>query len=171
MSKEKYFIIVDMQVDFTTGALANQAAAGLIPAIVEKAKELKKEGWTIVATRDTHYADYLVTQEGKNLPVKHCEINTPGWEVVPEIAKVVDLYVNKDSFGHKDWFRDLKYGAEEIAMCGTCTGICVASNFAILKAIFPETPITVYKDLCACLTPESHEAAIKTMSVQQAIIK
>lgn len=167
MSKEKYFIIVDMQVDFTTGALANQAATDLIPAIVEKAEELKKEGWTIVATRDTHYADYLVTQEGKNLPVKHCEISTPGWEVVPEIAKVVDIYVNKDSFGHKDWFRDLKYGAEEIAMCGTVSEICVVNNALILKAVYPETPISVYKSLCAGLSKEGHNAAMTVMAASQ----
>lgn len=56
-------------------------------------------------------------------------------------------------------------------MCGTCTGICVASNYAAIKAAFPELAITVYKDLCACVTPESHEAAITTMQMQQAVIK
>nr|WP_318706826.1 hypothetical protein [uncultured Treponema sp.] len=56
-------------------------------------------------------------------------------------------------------------------MCGTCTGICVASNYAAIKAAFPELAITVYKNLCACVTPESHAAAITTMQMQQAVIK
>lgn len=50
----KYFIIIDMQVDFVTGALKNDAAKAIIPGIVEKARELKQKGYTIVATRDTH---------------------------------------------------------------------------------------------------------------------
>ena len=176
----KYFIIVDMQNDFTTGALKNDAAVAIIPGIVEKAKELKAKGYTIIATRDTHADNYMETQEGKNLPVPHCIEGTKGWEVVDEIKPLVDRYIDKTSFGFKNWWNylsvknvdaDVLYEEPiEIAMCGTCTGICVASNFSILKATYPETPITVYKDLCACLTPETHEAAITVMKTQQAII-
>lgn len=185
----KYFIIVDMQNDFCTGALKNDAATGIIPAIVEKAKELKAQGYTVIATRDTHQANYMETQEGKNLPVPHCIEGTPGWEVVDEIKPYVDSYVDKPSFGYTGW-KDtitellkaqtgekisdgqIRYNPdpEEIAMCGTCTAICVASNFSVLKAEFPEVPITVYKDLCACLTPETHNAAITVMQTQQARI-
>lgn len=172
----KYFIIIDMQKDFTTGALKNDAATKMIPAIVEKAKELKAKGYTIIATRDTHQSNYLETQEGKNLPVPHCIENSDGWNVVDEIASVVDQYLNKPSFGYSHWDEFFKStfndsNIEDLQMCGTCTGICVASNYAALKAAFPEIAITVYKDLCACVTPESHAAAITTMQMQQAVIK
>ena len=99
----KYFIIIDMQNDFTTGALKNDAATEMIPAIVEKAKELKAKGYTIIATRDTHQENYLETQEGKNLPVPHCIENSDGWQVVEPIAAVTDKYVNKPSFGFAGW--------------------------------------------------------------------
>lgn len=172
----KYFIIIDMQNDFITGALKNDSAKSKIPGIVEKAKELKAKGYTIVATRDTHTDNYLDSQEGKNLPVPHCIKGTSGWEVVDEIKDVVDVYVDKPSFGYANWEEFFKASAEawtvpeEIQMCGTCTGICVASNFAVLKATYPETPIAVYKDLCACLTEDTHNAAITVMKTQQAII-
>lgn len=172
----KYFIIVDMQVDFTTGALANADATKLIPKIADKARELKEQGYKIIATRDTHSEDYLDTQEGKNLPVKHCVRDTAGWEVVQELKPFIDFYVDKPSFGYNSWdvffaneLNDVN--PEVIEMCGTCTGICVASNFAALKALFPETPIVVYKDLCACINQDSHNAAITVMGVQQAILK
>ena len=165
----KYLILIDCQNDFCTGALANPDFEKIVPAIVEKAKELKEKGYHIIATRDTHLDDYSETQEGKNLPVAHCIKGTPGWEVIDEIKPYVDEYVDKPTFGFLDW-KDVIKNPEEIEMCGTCTGICVASNLSILKATFSETPITVYKDLCACVSKESHEAAITVMKMQQAII-
>ena len=170
----KYFVIIDMQNDFCTGSLANKAAVDIIPNIVEKAKELKEKGYKIIATRDTHQPNYLETQEGKNLPVTHCIEGTPGWKVVDEIAPLVDTYVDKPSFGFNAWeeffIDEFNDTPEAIEMCGTCTAICVASNFAVLKATYPEIPITVYENLCACLTPETHNAAITVMKTQQAII-
>lgn len=168
----KYFIIIDMQNDFTTGALSNPDAVAIIPKIVEMAKQKKAEGYTIIATRDTHHTDYMETQEGKNLPVPHCYEGEFGYEVVDEIKSLIDLYVDKPSFGYNKWndFFEEEGAPEAIELCGTCTAICIASNFSILKATYPEVPITVHKDLCACITKESHEAAIKTMQMQQAII-
>lgn len=37
----------------------------------------------------------------------------------------------------------------------------------LLRAKFPNTKITVMKDFCAGVTPESHEAALKTMQMCQ----
>ena len=41
--------------------------------------------------------------------------------------------------------------------------ICVVSNALILKANFPETPISVDAACCAGVTPGKHEAALETM--------
>lgn len=105
------------------------------------------------------------TQEGKNLPVPHCIEGTPGWEVVDEIKPFVDDYVDKTSFGWAGWgkfLRDCDEQPEAIEICGT---ICVISNATILKAAFPETLITVHKDLCAGLN--NHEAALAVMKSMQ----
>ena len=45
--------------------------------------------------------------------------------------------------------------------------ICVVSNALLLKAHFPETEIYVDPNCCAGVTPESHEAALKTMAMCQ----
>lgn len=164
----KYFIIIDLQQDFVNGSLANPAAQAIVPAVAAKAKELKERGYTIVATRDTHQSDYLETQEGKNLPVPHCIEHTDGWQVVDEIKPFIDFYVDKRNFGFGGW-HCLK-NLTEAEMCGTVSEICVASNFATLKAAFPEAPITVHKDLCAGLSEEGHNAAMAVMKAQQAII-
>ena len=47
---------------------------------------------------------------------------------------------------------------------------CVASNATILKAEFPEVPVSVYGNLCACLTPETHAAALTVMQTQQVAV-
>lgn len=172
----KYFIIIDMQNDFTRGALKNDDATNIIGKIADKAKELKEQGYKIIATRDTHTDKYMDTQEGKNLPIPHCIRDTKGWEVVDELKPFVDYYVDKPSFGYNSWdvffaneLNDVN--PEVIEMSGTVTSICVIANGIILKALFPETPIVAYESLCADLNFENQKAAISVMKSQQFIIK
>ena len=65
----KYLIVVDMQTDFITGSLGSDAAEAIVSAVVDK---VKKFDGNVIFTRDTHFEDYLQTQEGRNLPVEHC---------------------------------------------------------------------------------------------------
>ena len=69
---------------------------------------------------------------------------------------------------------EFKYGnytqeivPEKIEIVGLCTCICVVSNALILKALYPDTEITVDASCCACVTPESHKAALLTMKMCQ----
>ena len=180
--KNKLLIVVDMQNDFVTGSLANPAAKKIIPNIVEK---LKAKDYTyLIFTRDTHQKNYLETQEGKNLPVEHCIEGTKGWEIVSELQEFTKnaFIIDKPTFGYKDWKAKLNElfddennqpgdFPEEIELCGTVSSICVASNATILKSLYPEMTISVLKDLCADLSPEGHEAAMKVLNSQQIIIK
>ena len=50
-----------------------------------------------------------------------------------------------------------------IELIGLCTDICVVSNALLLKAEFPEAPISVDASCCAGVTPETHAAALLTM--------
>ena len=57
-----------------------------------------------------------------------------------------------------------EYGEpESIEVCGFCTDICVVSNVLMLRAHFPNTPITVDAACCAGVTPEKHKAALEVM--------
>lgn len=81
----------------------------------------------------------------------------------------------KGTFGYinfknelRDCFDTWPYGVpDEIEIIGLCTDVCVISNAIILKASFPEKPITVDASCCAGITPESHKNALEAMKMCQ----
>lgn len=164
----KHFVVVDMQNDFCTGALANKDAVEVIPRIKAELQAAKAEKANIIFTRDTHGENYLETGEGKHLPVKHCVKDTEGWQVVPELMEEADentLFIDKTHFGFDNWAEYVKEG-DEVTICGTCTDICVISNSLALKAI-EGVEVNVIADCCAGLTKETHEAALNVMKCCQ----
>lgn len=172
----KYLIVVDMQKDFITGSLGTKEAQAILPGVIEKAKSYDGE---VIFTRDTHMPDYLDTQEGKNLPVKHCIIHEEGWKLDEELEalvqeKDVKIY-NKPTFGSVELAACLKeendkMPIEEIELCGLCTDICVISNALLLKAFMPEVPVIVDAQCCAGVTPQSHRNALETMKMCQVLV-
>ncbi len=163
----KYLIVVDMQKDFITGSLGSKLAEKIVPDVVEKVKNFSGK---VIFTKDTHFADYLKTQEGKKLPVQHCIKDTDGWQICDELKPYVNDVVDKITFGSVDLPKILKdYGEkiEEIELCGLCTDICVISNAMILKASFPETKIIVDGKCCAGVSIESHKTALEAMKAVQ----
>ena len=121
-------------------------------------------GEEIIFTRDTHYSNYLDTQEGKNLPVEHCINGTVGWNVLEGLETPNCHYVDKNTFGWDQWKETLgKFNFDEVELIGVCTDICVVSNALLIKALFPETKITVDASCCAGVTPEKHKAALEVM--------
>ena len=169
---KKITVVVDMQNDFLYGSLANDAAVDIIPAVLQ---EIDKSD-VVVYTRDTHGDNYFETQEGKNLPVKHCIKDDWGWEIVDELnPKNLILVgkqfyiVNKPTFGCVDIWKDKFFKKlvnekdVEVTFCGTCTDICVVSNAMIVKSLYPEVVINVKADACAGLTPDKHKAALNVM--------
>ena len=167
----KYLIVVDMQVDFITGSLGSELATAIVPNVVEKVKNFDGK---VIFTRDTHFEDYMTTQEGKNLPVTHCIKGSDGWQICKELIPYVETVVDKLTFGSIELPEVIKsFGEpiEKIELCGLCTDICVISNAIVLKAAFPETPITVDSSCSAGVTVESHNNALNAMkSVQIEII-
>ena len=167
----KVLVVVDMQNDFIDGALGTPEAQKIVPAVAEKIKN-----WTgeVYATQDTHQADYLATQEGRNLPVVHCVEGTPGWEIAPAVREAMTNFVclTKPTFGSRALAETLALvnqdqPIEEIVLIGLCTDICVISNAMVLKAFLPETPIRVDAACCAGVTPESHRNALNAMKMCQ----
>lgn len=183
--RKDLLVVVDMQKDFITGALANPAAEAIVSKIVDRI--LNFEGRAIVVTKDTHQDNYLDTKEGKYLPVAHCIEDTDGWEIHPAIAAALEIaqfkkgikivYIHKPTFGYLGWKEKLAFNnidmdkeVSKITYVGTCTGICVLSNLVIMKAAFPEKIHEVVESECACVTPESHKIAIEAMKLLQAEI-
>ena len=163
----KYLIVVDMQVDFITGSLGSKLAEAIVPNVVEKVKNFDGK---VIFTRDTHFADYMNTQEGKKLPVEHCIKDTDGWQICDELKPYVNEVVDKITFGSID-LPQMITDADEIELCGLCTDICVISNAMILKATFPEVKITVDSSCCAGVSVESHNNALDAMKAVQIEVK
>lgn len=165
----KVLIVIDMQNDFINGVLGTKEAVGIVENVKRKIQKYKLEENVVIFTRDTHTSDYLNTQEGKNLPVEHCIIGTDGWEISKELPVDDSMIIDKPTFGSTVLAHYLRKigNVEEIELIGLCTDICVISNAMILKASYPEIPITVDASCCAGVTPESHKNALNAMKMCQ----
>ncbi len=165
---KKLLIVVDMQKDFVDGALGTKEAVAILPRVAERIKAFDGD---IIVTYDTHYENYLSTNEGKNLPVEHCIKNTDGHKLDKTVKAALEgkkyTEIEKITFGSVRLPEIVaeKYGDDklEITLIGLCTDICVVSNALLLKAHFPEADIFVDGSCCAGVTVEKHLAALETM--------
>ena len=164
---KRTLIVIDMQNDFIDGSLGTKEAQAIVPNVRKKIEEYKERGDDIYFTRDTHFSNYLETNEGKKLPVEHCIRNTHGWQISDGLGNCIGYTViDKTTFGYIDWGSTL-YMKNDTEIVGLCTDICVVSNALILKAKFPDINITVDASCCAGVTPESHKAALTIMKMCQ----
>ena len=175
----KVLVVIDMQNDFITGSLGTPEAEAVVPRVTEKIRTWS-EG-PIYATQDTHFPNYLETQEGRILPVEHCIQGTEGWKIERSVRAALTegagrnesvLYQTKATFGSRDLAEVLvqrrkEEPIEEIVLIGLCTDICVISNALVLKAFLPEVTITVDAACCAGVNPDSHRNALYAMRMCQ----
>ena len=169
---KKLLIVVDMQKDFVDGALGSKEAVAIVDNVVNK---IKSFGGDVIVTYDTHFENYMETQEGKRLPVPHCIKGTDGWKLNEKVQAVLDgreyAAIEKPTFGSTELPEYIKanYGTTEldIELVGLCTDICVVSNALLLKANFLEAKVSVDASCCAGVTVDSHNAALTTMKMCQ----
>ena len=165
---KKFLIAVDLQKDFVDGSLGTPEAAAMIPRAAEKLRAFDGE---IFVTLDTHEENYMETAEGKSLPVPHCIRGTAGHALDAAVAaalagKAVTV-AEKPTFGSVRLPALIREAAGDepfsLELIGLCTDICVISNALLLKAHFPEVPISVDAACCAGVTPEKHLAALEVL--------
>ena len=170
---KKLLVVVDMQNDFITGALENKEGQMIVDKLADYIRDFDGD---IIATRDTHTEEYMATQEGKKLPVPHCIRGTEGWNIVPAVQAALDKkaetasvrYIDKPTFGSCKLGETVASEAyTDVELCGVCTDICVISNALLIKAYAVETNVSVLKQLCAGVTPESHNNALNAMAACQ----
>lgn len=163
----KVLVVVDMQNDFIDGALGTKEAVDIVPYVKEV---IERFDGNVFFTRDTHFENYMQTEEGKNLPVPHCIKGTDGWQIKAELDALRNTEaIDKLTFGSSALVDVLKAEGdiESITFIGLCTDICVISNAMVVKAFFPEIPLIVDAKGCAGVTPESHARALEAMKVCQ----
>lgn len=169
---KRILIVVDMQKDFVDGSLGTKEAVSIVDNVCKKIETFDGD---VIVTYDTHFANYMETQEGKHLPVSHCIKNTEGWNLDDKVQITLDKrpykVIEKPTFGSMELVEYIKSSYNpsemEIVLIGLCTDICVVSNALLMKANFLETKVVVDASCCAGVTPESHEAALLTMKMCQ----
>ena len=166
----KILVVVDMQNDFITGSLGSAAAQTIVGPVAKKIKEFSGE---VIYTRDTHFPEYMQTQEGRKLPVQHCIRDTHGWQIDERIPVIEGSKIfDKITFGSTELAEylvelDKKQTVDGVELVGLCTDICVISNAFLIKAALPECEITVDASLCRGVSDESHKNALAAMRVCQ----
>ena len=164
----KILIVVDMQKDFIDGALGFEGADQIIPGIIATIREFEEAGDEIVYTLDTHFENYMETQEGKNLPVPHCIKGSDGWGLCEELKPLLEgrKRFEKLTFGSVELAEYLKENASDISaieVCGLVSNICVLSNAVIAKAAAPEAEVIVDSKLTASFAPDLHQATLDVL--------
>ena len=95
---------------------------------------------------------------------------------IEDFSSLVNLFLRKDIkyftcimriFPHTLLMENEKELIEKVTLIGLCTDICVISNAMLLKAFYPEVPISVDASACAGVTPQSHKNALEAMKMCQ----
>lgn len=163
-------LVIDYQNDFVDGALGFKGADHLALGIKACIDDYHQKNQDVIFTLDTHHENYLQTQEGKHLPIKHCIQGTIGHELYPTIdhtKREEDRAFIKGTFGSLElanYLATRQY--DEVALVGLVTNICVISNAILAKAALPEANIVIYKNLVASFDNDLHE---KTLEVMQSL--
>lgn len=170
----KLLIVVDFQNDFVDGALGFKGAETLDKIIEDKIIKYLKNNDDIIYTLDTHYDNYLDTQEGKKLPIVHCIESTFGHQVYGNVGKYVKdakKVFKKNTFGSLDlgnYLKDKNY--EEIELVGLVSNICVISNAVIAKAALPEALIIVDRQATLSFDALLHEKTFDVLKGLQVLV-
>lgn len=172
---KKCLIVVDYQNDFVSGSLGFTDASILENPIAEKIRQYRTAGDEVIFTFDTHEADYLEKQEGKNLPIIHCLRGTTGHELYGQVAELIqpsDKRFYKKTFGSDELYQYLKSEHfESIELVGVVSNICVISNAVLAKTAQPETLILVDSSCTASNDNDLNQAALAVMRSLQIQIK
>ena len=162
--------VIDYQKDFVDGALGFPGAEKLDAAIAARVREYDKV--RVWFTRDTHFADYLETREGRHLPVPHCLKGSDGWQNYGETAKALEeveaVGIDKLTFGmdvaDPAILALLPKEADRIELCGLVSNICVVSNAVTLQSRYPLAQIVVDARLTASFDPALHEKTLDVLT-------
>lgn len=139
-------IVVDYQHDFIDGTLGFKGAEKIYPYILSLIKNFKASGHDVVFTKDTHFEDYLQTEEGRNLPIKHCIEGTKGHQLYQDLESLSETYPTfiKYTFGSSELLKYLEsHPYQNITLVGLVSHICVLSNAIIAKSALPDAHIIV----------------------------
>ena len=174
----RLLIIVDPQVDFTTGSLATANGPAAMDYLAKALDEgaWKNYGWIIV-TQDAHPANHCSFVEQGGVFPPHCVQGTEGMKVYPALQTVLDNlmanvsgynihYMQKGDLADKEEFsifqnahsgEKLRRTIEEfqhfegIDVCGIATDYCVYETVKDLIGFYPANQVRVVTNCLAAV--------------------
>ena len=174
----RLLIIVDPQVDFTTGSLATAKGPASMDYLANALKEgaWKNYGW-IVVTQDFHPDNHCSFVDNGGVFPPHCVQNTEGVNVYPALQGVLDdlmqqnlgleiHYMQKGDLADKEEFsifqnahsgEKLRRTIEEfqhfegIDICGIATDYCVYETTKDLIAFYPAKQVRIVTNCLAAV--------------------
>lgn len=155
----KALIIVDMQNDFISGALAVPRASEIVGPIQDYAFEkYSKENYTILLTRDLHpkYHCSFVAHGGHWPP--HCVVGTIGARIQVGLGLMANEYnwpvlskgkeANLEEYSGFPVCRQLlqDWDIHEVEICGLARDYCVEATYQDCVKVYPKT--VILESLC-----------------------
>lgn len=171
---ERMLIIVDPQIDFTTGSLATVKGPEAMDRLAETIDNgvLDKYTWVII-TQDAHPANHCSFVEQGGVFPPHCVEGTEGMNVYPSLMKAIEdsgysnyHLMTKGDLADKEEFsifqnehsgEKLRKTIEEdvqfegIDVCGIATDYCVYETVKDLMAFYPAKQIRIVTNCIAAV--------------------
>ena len=169
----RMLIIVDPQIDFTTGSLATKNGPAAMDYLAKSLNEgaWKNYGWIIV-TQDAHLANHCSFVEQGGVFPPHCVQGTEGMNVYPALQEALNgilpnipniHYMQKGDLPEKEEFSIFQnehsgqkltntikeMGFEGIDICGIATDYCVYETTKDLMAFYPASQIRIVTNCLA----------------------
>ena len=168
-------IIVDPQIDFTTGSLATKNGPAAMDYL---AKALDQGAWKnyswIIVTQDAHPTNHCSFVEQGGVFPPHCVEGTEGMDVYPALQEVLNSltasipnihYMHKGNLAEKEEFSIFQneqsgeklrvtiedFGFEGIDVCGIATDYCVYETVKDLIAFYPAKQVRVVTNCLAAV--------------------
>lgn len=164
---KKALVIVDMQHDFISGSLGCESAQAIVTAVVRKIDYCRQNGYELFFTRDIHEPDYLGTQEGRNLPIVHCQAGEAGCEIITELLQYQDeqsIIIDKSGFGSLELAERLQQGKYDVVeVCGLVSNICVLFAAVLAKSALPEAEIIVDETCTSSFDSSLHAKSLDVL--------
>ena len=189
----RLLIIVDPQIDFTTGSLATAKGPAAMDYLAKALNEgaWKNYGWIIV-TQDAHPKNHCSFVEQGGVFPPHCVEGTEGMNVYPALQEVLTNimpnipnihYMQKGNLPEKEEFsifqneqsgEKLRRTIEEfehfegIDICGIATDYCVYETTKDLIAFYPAKQVRIVTNCLAAVDDNDTKLAdlMKENSIQ-----
>ncbi len=168
---EKLLLVVDYQTDFVEGSLGCEQCRVIENAVYNKIKSALDQNISVIFTMDTHRDEtYMLSREGRNLPIPHCLVNSDGWHLYGKTREFEDrgkyphlVFLNKGNFGSRDIIGLQGNEFDEIEIIGIITNMCVISNAILMQTRYPNANITIDASCCASFDEKLHNEALDVM--------